>query len=1248
MATPDEAKPPNDLLSDSMLREAPAVHGFKVLDPVVLYAKVGAGGMGAVYRGHHLNLDVEVAVKCLKPSLAAEDPDFVKRFEREARIAASIDHQNVVRVKDVREKNGLHYLVMDFVRGETARERVKRKGRLSEREALAILLGATAGLAAAHKSRIVHRDIKPDNIMVSLDGRVKLADLGLAKSHGSVDGRSVSMPASRIMGTPQYMPPEQWKSTDVPASADVWALGATFYFLVTGHSSLPGQRVGQPDLDYINELSQRVQNEDHPSLRTERPDLRPEVHALFERCVQRDPKDRFPDAQALLKELKKLAIDDDEDDVLLDPETGTGLARAGLVTPPPRQTLLRIRAQVGPSVVGRETEPEPPEPAGGVASKSEGNTIPSPVPVPERTASRSPLLLVLLVLLLAVGGVGYAAGWFQPAAPGKQGNESARTDEPVQPPKVAPQPVVEPKPTVTPADTKAEARAALAKGKQLLPQKGQLDAAITALEDALQLDAELTDVKVPLAGALAQKAKDVGDSDLDAAFTLCARAAEMKPGDAALLAQHDELRSKLAVRLAAGLAIKTPTASTYLTSRQVLLEGSADSPNLRAVRFALVPGNTAPATFPSACAEASVISGVWSGLGRFADDGEHVLCVEAEDGNGVKAQLATPVSVIVDTQDPVLLVEQPSSNGTVGVNVAVGGKVTDALACTVTVSGQPAKVDGERWSLELTFRDGAQELLVEAKDAAGRSAVPVTRSFVVDAVAPVLTLAALPKVTKDAQVTVSGKVKDLGTGELRVDGKVVTPGADGSFAVPVPLGSDQTYTIEVEAKDLCGNRSSEQVEIRRDTKGPVLEWISPDTSRPVRAGLVEVSGFVTDESAIKSVMVNDQPAAMRGSGWTAKVMVRAASGGKATPPTQINVVATDALGNSSEPLVQQLQLAVPITARISVDFEVITSAGTGFEGLPKRIRHLATGIEFLLIPPGVFDMGSPQEQEERRDDETLHRVTLTEPFYLAETEVSVAQWRRYQQATGYKTEAEVSGKGGRTWVMRERDNSDPDYGPLPALVSLPEAVWTNPLPYWSERKWFQADDNHPVTHISWNDAMAFCRYHNMQLPTEAQWEYSCRAGQSARYWWGDAEEQGLGKINGAGGSGEGPRIHFGSTGNFDDGFKFTAPVNRNVTPNAFGLKDMLGNVLEWCADCADYSHGTPLYNYRDSMVLTDTYAGAVADPLCLVGPHRVFRGGCWKFAPKSCRSALRGCNVPWNASADLGFRPALIVSASIK
>ncbi|MEO6597433.1 MAG: serine/threonine-protein kinase [Planctomycetota bacterium] len=231
------AKPNDDLRTDPLLQSAPTIDGFKVLEPAVLYAKVGAGGMGAVYRGTHFSLECDVAVKVLMPALA-QDEAFVKRFEREAKLAAKINHQNVVRVMDVREQNGVHYLVMEFVKGETTRERAQRKGPLKEQEALAIVWGAATGLAEAHGKNIVHSDIKPDNILVSFMGEVKLADLGLAKGKRPQGGESLSMLSSSVMGTPQYLPPEQWRTADVQPSADVWALGAVLYYLVAGSSAI--------------------------------------------------------------------------------------------------------------------------------------------------------------------------------------------------------------------------------------------------------------------------------------------------------------------------------------------------------------------------------------------------------------------------------------------------------------------------------------------------------------------------------------------------------------------------------------------------------------------------------------------------------------------------------------------------------------------------------------------------------------------------------------------------------------------------------------------------------------------------------------------------------------------------------------------------------------------------------------------------------------------------------------------------
>ncbi|HEX6813029.1 MAG TPA: serine/threonine-protein kinase [Planctomycetota bacterium] len=360
--------PRSELCDDPLLRDAPIIEGFKVLDPAVLYAKVGAGGMGAVYRAIHLQFGIDVAVKVLKPPPIADDPTFVKRFEREARTAASISHQNVVSIKHAQVKHGLHYIVMEFVLGHSAGERLRERGPLSERDALAILHGACAGLAEAHARGIVHRDIKPDNILIAHDGRVKVADLGLAKSTYHLDGRTMSMDVSRVMGTAPFMAPEQWDTMDVTAAADVWALGATFYSLVTGRA---GAGTGS-----AYTIAKRIKEADYPSLRDVRPDLRPEVHAMFERCVQREPAQRFADAKELLRDLRGLAPEDEG--VLDDWPTGTWtVPRAEPVT---RETLRRIRAEIETKAIDRRAERRPAgEPVPDSPPASELPTVPQVV-----------------------------------------------------------------------------------------------------------------------------------------------------------------------------------------------------------------------------------------------------------------------------------------------------------------------------------------------------------------------------------------------------------------------------------------------------------------------------------------------------------------------------------------------------------------------------------------------------------------------------------------------------------------------------------------------------------------------------------------------------------------------------------------------------------------------------------------------------------------------------------------------------
>ncbi|HEX6810661.1 MAG TPA: SUMF1/EgtB/PvdO family nonheme iron enzyme [Planctomycetota bacterium] len=332
-----------DLLNDPLLRDVPLIEGRKVLGNVVLSSRIGKGGMGAVYRGWNLKLDCEAAVKVMLPT---NEAGYVERFQREGRLAFKVTHPNVVRVYDVGVEYGLHFLVMEFVDGETVASRVKRWDRLRQGEAITILTGVTAGLAAAHALGIVHRDIKPENFLVSRAGEVKLADLGLAKIAVTATSTTTVGGTSEIMGTPQYMSPEQWETPNVGPAADIWALGATLWFLLTGEAAVP---LGTPP-----QIFRWVQENEIPSLRLRFPNIRAAVHDVLEKCTRRRPEERFQNAGELHAALQALDLDDVE---LLREGVARQDAAASSATTPP-DVLKRIQERlVSEPPTARRTAP---------------------------------------------------------------------------------------------------------------------------------------------------------------------------------------------------------------------------------------------------------------------------------------------------------------------------------------------------------------------------------------------------------------------------------------------------------------------------------------------------------------------------------------------------------------------------------------------------------------------------------------------------------------------------------------------------------------------------------------------------------------------------------------------------------------------------------------------------------------------------------------------------------------------------
>jgi len=266
------------------------------LGPYEITGAIGAGGMGEVYQAHDTKLGRDVAIKIL-PEAFAHDPERLSRFQREAKMLASLNHPNIATIHGLEQSNGTNYLVMELVSGETLSERVKRDGAVPIEEALAICKQIAEALEAAHEKGIIHRDLKPANVKVTPEGKVKVLDFGLAKafagdtaSSNPSESPTLSVAATMkgvILGTAAYMSPEQARGKAVDKRTDIWAFGCVFYELLTGKQAFQGETVTEI-------LAAVLKGEpEWQALHTNTPI---KIRDLLRRCLQKDVNKRCRDA----------------------------------------------------------------------------------------------------------------------------------------------------------------------------------------------------------------------------------------------------------------------------------------------------------------------------------------------------------------------------------------------------------------------------------------------------------------------------------------------------------------------------------------------------------------------------------------------------------------------------------------------------------------------------------------------------------------------------------------------------------------------------------------------------------------------------------------------------------------------------------------------------------------------------------------------------------------------------------------
>jgi tRNA A-37 threonylcarbamoyl transferase component Bud32 len=297
-STHDHVQSDERLKNSTSIPVAPPLIGAgTVLGGCRIIRRIGRGGMAEVYLARHVALDMDVALKVMRQH-PERDRRIAQRFLREARAAAQLSHENIVQIRNVGRENDIQFIEMEYISGGSLAELVKNAPFTDFALTVKLLRGAATGIAAAHAKGIVHRDIKPDNLMIAGDGRIKVVDFGLAAVATLGDGSRLTE-EGMIVGTPHFMAPEQWDGKNVDERSDIYSLGATFYNLLTGQPPFDGRTA----IELIGNFSKTMPAQPH-SINPNVP--KPLCHAVM-KMIEKDPADRYATIADLLHDPEGLA-----------------------------------------------------------------------------------------------------------------------------------------------------------------------------------------------------------------------------------------------------------------------------------------------------------------------------------------------------------------------------------------------------------------------------------------------------------------------------------------------------------------------------------------------------------------------------------------------------------------------------------------------------------------------------------------------------------------------------------------------------------------------------------------------------------------------------------------------------------------------------------------------------------------------------------------------------------------------------
>ena len=1178
-----------------------------VLNQYVLLSKIGAGGMGQVFKAQHRKMKRLAAIKLL-PSALTKDEGAVKRFQREVEAAAKLTHPNIVQTYDADECRGIHYMVMECVDGQDLSALVKQNGPLPIADAVDYVLQAARGLAFAHAEGVVHRDIKPANLLLDKKGVVKILDMGLARIDDGNTADHQLTNTGTVMGTVDYMPPEQANDTrKADARSDVYSLGCSLYRMLTGECVFGGETVVQKIMAHMGDPI--------PSLLTKRPDCPAEIDRIFQKMLAKRPDDRYQQAAQVVAELEAWrnpgaatsfsgSTAASQDANLNDFFRSVGGAKpasspsSAAVKTATKHTVIGAPEQTA-AYSGAELQTDP---KSQIVPSSVSSAKPSPTATKPKTGGKGgkkpPVKLIasgfLGAVILLVAGIIVTIK-------NKDGEIVAEMN--------------------VPSGATVEIKtAAVANSAAQMPNPASSTTANIAPELSGAQLAALLDSPDYVWGP-PENLGSVNSSDSD-------RFAGISADELSLFLVRRNTQLMVSKRDNVGLPF--PAAQPAPDSKELGIASgdatiSSDGLTCAVLRF-------------------SQKREIWWGERRSASEPFSKLRqLPPSEGTQTSHAAISPDGLTI-------LANAGGGDIFMWTRPAFGRPYSDAQRLPSPIStpewDMPCYISNDRQLVILMSQTGDGSNVVRRIRYHSRSDVNLPFDSGKPLDIPLGPAAGSDKnsgfrLSRDGQriyftsATYPGGLGDIDIWVTRRLPKSPLVKPSGSQLPPAVVYLDDLQEVEWSGHKALGKHNLEYNGWKYTWRGqePVHALSTHPRSNETAKARYRIDARYGTFSA--AVGLAD---AVKDSAQSPLVFRVLGDGRELWKSPSIKNVADSASFSISVAGMRELQLEVncpgdnfnahaiwhnprltpvgPAAAAV-----VPPLAQAPFDAAQAKAhqeawaKHLGTevettnsvGMKLVLIPPGEFLMGSTDEQVEaalkvadeiitdqptkdriQKNERPQHKVVITKPLLMSATEVTIGQFKKFS-ATGYQTEAEK------------------------AALPVVEAGQLTPKPFPTYlNPGYAVTDDSPATAITWNDAVAYCQWLSNQekttyrLPTEAEWEYACRAGTTTQYSFGDDHQQ--------------LDQYAWYTKNAD---RKSHPVGRKL-PNGFGLFDMHGNLYEWCGDyfAANWYTASPLNDPNGPSVPSD----------------RVIRGGRWNLDAPLGRSASRHFLSPSKSLTSLGFR----------